>query len=82
MTTLNIRIEDALKARAGRTLSTMGLDMSSAVKLFLHQVILEEGLPFTPTGNRALIRAKWDREVERASNGKTFKTVKAALRGL
>ena len=82
MTTLNIRIEDSLKTRAGKTLSGVGLDMSSAVKLFLNQVVIEEGLPFRPTNNSAFIRAKWDAEVARASGGTTFKTAKAALRGL
>ncbi len=82
MTTLNVRIEDSVKERAGRTLSTLGLDMSSAVKLFLHQVIIEEGLPFVPTNNRSAIRARWDREIEQASKGKSFKTARAVLRGL
>jgi DNA-damage-inducible protein J len=82
MTMLNVRIEDSVKERAGRTLSTLGLDTSSAVKLFLNQVIIEEGLPFIPTNNRAVIRARWDGEIARASKGRSFKTARAARRGL
>ena len=57
MTTLNIRIEAKVKTKANKTLSALGLDMSSAVKLFLNQVITENGLPFTPTKNLASIKA-------------------------
>jgi DNA-damage-inducible protein J len=73
MTTLNIRIEDEIKERANKTLSSMGLDMSTAVKIFLNQVIEEKGMPFTPTKNPALIRAKWDKEVGEVKKTKGYK---------
>ena len=57
MTTINIRIEDKIKSQAVKTLSKIGLDMSSAVKLFLYQVINEDGLPFKPRRTPAEIRA-------------------------
>lgn len=66
MTTLNIRIEEGLKKKASKTLENMGLDLSSAVKLFLHQTVKENGLPFHPTNNPKIIRAMWDKEVEHA----------------
>lgn len=80
MTTLNIRIDEKTKANAFRVLSKVGLDMSSAIKVFLSQVIIEGGLPFTPTSNPKVIRAKWDREVAKAMKSKkSFKTGKGAL---
>lgn len=83
MTTVNVRIEEKTKAQATKTLAKLGLDMSSAVKLFLTQVIKEDGLPFTPTNNHAVIRARWDREVADAlKNGKRYKTGKEALADL
>lgn len=73
MTTLNVRIEEKTKARATKTLAKLGLDMSSAVKLFLTQVIKEDGLPFTPTNNAKAIRARWDKEVADAlKSGKRY----------
>jgi DNA-damage-inducible protein J len=76
MTTLNVRIEEKIKVRANKALAKVGLDMSSAVKIFLHQVIVEEGLPFTPTSNRHIIRARWDKEFEEATKtGKSYKNV-------
>ena len=83
MTTLNIRIEENIKAKANKTLSSLGLDMSTAVKLFLNQVITENGLPFTPTNNSATLRAHWDKEVADAlKNGKRYKTGKEVLADL
>lgn len=41
-----IRIDSDLKKEATELFSNLGLDMSSAVTLFLHQCILHNGLPF------------------------------------
>ena len=80
MTTLNIRVENSLKAKAGKTLSAVGLDMSSAVRSFLYQVVLEKGLPFTPTKNISTIKARWDNELkETLRSGKSYKNAKELL---
>ncbi|MFA6251760.1 MAG: type II toxin-antitoxin system RelB/DinJ family antitoxin [Candidatus Paceibacterota bacterium] len=80
MTTLNIRIEENIKAKANKTLSSLGLDMSTAVKMFLNQVITENGLPFTPTKNMSAIKNRWDKEVADAlKNGKRYTSAKALL---
>ena len=80
MTTLNIRIEENIKAKANKTLSSLGLDMSTAVKIFLNQVITENGLPFTPTKNDSVIKARWDKEVTSAlKNGKRYASAKTLL---
>ncbi len=49
MTTLNIRIDEKLKNNASEILNLMGLDLSSAIKMFLNQVVVKKGVPFTPT---------------------------------
>jgi len=83
MTTLNVRIDDGLKAKASKTLSGLGLDMSTAVKMFLHQVIIEKGLPFTSTKDLNVIKTRWDKQVAYALKyGKSYKTAKEALAGL
>lgn len=46
MATLNIRIDEDLKNKASKTFNSMGLDLSSAVKLFLHQSVSEQRIPF------------------------------------
>lgn len=82
MTTLNVRIEAKTKAAASKALAGIGLDLSTGVKIFLHQVVTEQGLPFTPTKNPAALRAKWDAEFEEAKKGKLYKNGRDALRGL
>jgi len=80
MTTLNIRIEENTKNKANKTLSSLGLDMSTAVKMFLNQVITENGLPFTPTKNRSAIKARWDKETAYAlKNGKRYTSAKTLI---
>lgn len=41
-----IRIDSGLKKEATELFSNLGLDMSSAVTLFLRQCVLHDGLPF------------------------------------
>jgi len=83
MTTLSIRIEENIKAKANKTLSSLGLDMSTAVKMFLSQVITENGLPFTPTNNKTTLRDRWDKQTSYAlKNGKIYKTGKDVLADL
>lgn len=41
-----IRIDKSIKEQAGLLFSDLGLDMSGAVNLFLHQCVLRGGLPF------------------------------------
>lgn len=62
-TTVNVRLEKKIKTEASKTLSSLGLDMSTAVKMFLCQVVTEQGIPFIPTRNPVAIRARWDMQV-------------------
>ena len=41
-----IRIDREIKAQATALFSSLGLDMSSAVNLFLRQCVLRRGIPF------------------------------------
>ena len=45
-TPTQVRIDADVKAKATSLFATLGLDMSSAVNLFLHQCVLRGGLPF------------------------------------
>lgn len=42
----NITLDPNLKKKSVALLKKMGLDLSSAVTLFLNQMIIEQGLPF------------------------------------
>lgn len=48
MVNIQIRIDDDLKVRAQKVAESMGLDLTQAVRLFLYQMVRENGLPFRP----------------------------------
>ena len=84
--TIQIRIDAKTKKAARETLEGLGLDMSSAVKLFLVNVINRQGIPldlrtengFTLAQEQALIA-----ETETAKqSAKRFATVDALMRDL
>lgn len=45
--TIQIRVDSKMKKDADKTFRDMGLDMSSGVKLFLHQVVRSGSIPFS-----------------------------------
>lgn len=84
--TIQIRIDAKTKSAARKTLDELGLDMSSAVKLFLVNVINRKGIPldlktengFTLAQEEALIK-----ETEQAKqSARRFATVDALMRDL
>ncbi|MDP3990213.1 MAG: type II toxin-antitoxin system RelB/DinJ family antitoxin [archaeon] len=80
MTTLNIRIDEKVKKEARRTLASLGMDTSTAVKIFLNQVIVDQGFPFVPKRSSKEIRLGWDAEIEEARKEKSYKTARQAVR--
>lgn len=59
-TPTQIRIDTSIKQQASALFGRLGLDMSSAVNLFLHQCVLRGGLPFTvelPAYNQKVLDA-------------------------
>ena len=49
MANLQIRIDDALKAEAQTITADMGMDVATAVRIFLTQMVRDKALPFTPS---------------------------------
>lgn len=45
-TVVRARIDATVKTEAIRVLQSMGLTLSDAIRLFLHQVVTEHGIPF------------------------------------
>ena len=60
----------------------MGLSTSAGINMFLHQVVTEKGMPFTPNTDPKKFRERWDAQVKQAMKGKKYLDGKAALRGL
>ncbi len=79
MTTLQIRIDEKTKRKAKKTLESLGLDISSGVKLFLEQVITTQSIPFspvTPSGYKLRRGREYLKELDEIKkNGKSFSSV-------
>ena len=48
MAVLQIRLDDDLKKQASIVFDELGLDLSTAVRMFLKKAVSEKGLPFNP----------------------------------
>lgn len=85
--TLNIRINKNVKQQAQKIVEKLGLDLSSAVKLFLNKVIMTESIPFELNTIGRMNDPKFikqlKKEVEQASkHGKSYNSMSALLQDL
>lgn len=83
---LQVRIDRKTKEKARKELKKAGLDMSSAIKLFLNQVIIQKKIPFeirTENGFTPEQEAEMIRETEEAlKHGKSYSSVEELHRDL
>ena len=79
-TTIQIRVDKKMKKEASKAFKEMGLDISSGVKLFLHQVVKSQTIPFpirTANGFTVEQEGQMIRETKEAlKSGKSYKTAK------
>ena len=81
MTNVMVRMDAKLKSDAKKVLEKQGLDMSTAIKMFFSQIVIEKGIPFLPTHNpKLLTKKRLDLEVEDAiRNGKRYSSSEELL---
>lgn len=81
MATLQIRIDDTLKKQADILFSSLGLDTSTAIRIFLNSAIENAGIPFSvqhKTIPYSLQEAIYDSRFRRNLNG-PFDTAEDAV---
>jgi DNA-damage-inducible protein J len=49
-TNINVRTDSELKAKAQSVLESVGLDLSTAINVYLHQIVYKKGIPFEILG--------------------------------
>lgn len=83
-TTLQIRLDKKMKDAAQKTFKSMGLDMSSGVKLYLAQVVNEKAIPFPIFSFDSLPRVRKLEIIRDAKHalkyGKSYATIEEAHR--
>lgn len=85
-TPTQIRIDSNIKKQANELFTSLGMDMSSAINIFLHQCVIRGGLPFSvelPSYNPETLDAMAEaRKISRDPNIKGYTNMadlKAAL---
>jgi len=51
MANIQVRVDDALRDEAVAVLNRLGMDMATAVRLLLNQIVVDNGYPFKPTSD-------------------------------
>jgi len=78
MATIQIRIDDAIKTAADSLFSSLGLDTSTAVRMFIAASLENDGIPFAVAhkadSNAAILEA-----IERRESGVQFLTAEQSL---
>ena len=54
-TTLQVRIDEETKEQAKQILGELGLDLSSAIKLFLRNIIITESIPLDLRSEKGML---------------------------
>jgi len=80
MSNIQIRINKEEKEEAKKVFDKLGLDMSSAIKLFLKQATLRKGLPFLLTTENGLSPEEEDLIIKASSEVKNGKNVSRGLK--
>ena len=55
---LQVRVEDSLKDQAAAVFENLGIDTSTAVRMFLKRAVMENGIPFRMTLPKAPYNAE------------------------
>ena len=71
-TSIYTRVEPELKEQVEQVLLRLGLPMASAINLFLHQIVIHNGLPFDlklpknkPLDHSKMTKEQFDAEMEK-----------------
>ena len=81
MSTIQIRVDELTKSQSAAIFQHLGITMSDAINMFLHQSILHGGLPFEikiPKYNETTLAALAEMEQSKGK-GSLGKSVSAAL---
>jgi len=85
MSAVHIRIDEKTKKSAQKVFEKMGIDMTTGIKLYLHQVILKKNIPFriltenglTPEEEQEILTAA--QEAEKGKNVTKEMDIKEAI---
>lgn len=76
MSTIQIRVDEKTKKSAKKVLEDVGMDMSSAIKVYLKQIVIQNGIPFKLVTENGMTFAEENRILDASSEAKFGKNVR------
>lgn len=70
MSTIAVRVDDQLKQEASVIISDLGLDMSTAVKMYLKQIVVTRSIPFDIKLDTGISDKEFQKMVEQKIEGR------------
>ena len=69
-TNINIRTDSELKAKAQSVLADLGLDMSTAINVYLNQIVYRQAIPFdiSKPGVKTAKLGGWEGKIKMAAD--------------
>ena len=80
--TLQIRVDDVIKNAADELFSSLGLDTSTAVRIFLKIAIETGGLPFEVKRPNRELKLSMQEVLDKKNLSKPYKTAKDAINAM
>jgi DNA-damage-inducible protein J len=79
--TLSVRTDKGLKEKVGKILNELGLNHSTAINIYYHQILTRKGIPFeVKIPNKTTLRAMED--LDKGKNVKRFDTAEELFEDL
>lgn len=79
MAVLQVRLDDKLKDEAQKVAQGLGMDLTTAVRIFLNQMVIDSALPFKPELDPFFSRKNQNALHESIEEGKSRKFIPKTL---
>lgn len=80
--TIQLRIDDFLKTAADELFASLGLDTSTAIRIFLTMSVATGGLPFEVKNHNLSLKQAMDDVLNKKNLSKPYKTAKEAINAM
>ena len=80
--TIQLRVDDFLKSAADELFASLGLDTSTAIRMFLIMAVETGGIPFEVKNPNLSLRQAMDDVLNKRNLSKPYKSAKDALNAM
>ena len=80
--TIQLRVDDFLKSAADELFASLGLDTSTAIRMFLIMAVETGGIPFEVKKSNLSLRQAMDDVLNKRNLSKPYKSAKDALNAM